>query len=87
MDVVFPRCAGLHVHKKSITACRMVPDPIGQEGEGITELKTFGTMTRDLLALADWLTAAESIKKLGVTCLSGVKCASLSVHSRWEDTP
>jgi hypothetical protein len=29
----------------------------------------------------------ESIKKLGVTCLSGVKCASQSVHPRWEDTP
>jgi transposase len=56
MDVVFTQCAGLDVHKKSITACRMVPDPIGQEGEGIAELKTFGTMTRDLLALADWLT-------------------------------
>jgi transposase len=56
MDVVFTRCAGLDVHKKSITACRMVPDPIGQEGEGIAELQTFGTMTRDLLALADWLT-------------------------------
>jgi hypothetical protein len=59
MDVVFPRCAGLDVHKKSITACRMVPDPIGQAGEGSTELKTFGTMTRDLLALADWLTEAS----------------------------
>src|SRR5207245_5142078 len=59
MDVVFPRCAGLDVHKKRITACRMVPDPTGQEAEGITELKTFGTLTRDLLALADWLTEAS----------------------------
>jgi transposase len=59
MDIVFTRCAGLDVHKKSITACRMVPDPTGQEVEGIAELKTFGTMTRDLLALADWLTEAS----------------------------
>jgi len=50
---------GLDVHKKSITACRMVPDPTGQEAEGITELRTFGTMTRDLLVLADWLTEAS----------------------------
>jgi transposase len=57
--VVFPRCAGLDVHQKSITACRMVPDPIGQEGEGSAALKTCGTMTRDLLALADWLTEAS----------------------------
>ncbi len=59
MDVVFTRCAGLDVHQKSMTACRMVPGPTGQEGEGIAELKTFGTMTRDLLALADWLTEAS----------------------------
>jgi transposase len=59
MDVVFTRCAGLDVHKKSLTACRLVPDPTGQEGEGIAELRTFGTMTRELLALADWLTEAS----------------------------
>ena len=39
MDVVLTRCAGLDVHQKSMTACRMVPDPIGQEGEGSAELK------------------------------------------------
>ena len=59
MDVVFTRCAGLDVHKKSITACRMIPDPTGREAEGILELSTFGTMTRDLLVLADWLTEAN----------------------------
>jgi transposase len=59
MDVVFLRCAGLDVHKKSITACRIVPDPTGQQAEGIAELRTFGTMTLELLALADWLTEAS----------------------------
>lgn len=59
MDVMFPQCAGLDGHKKSITACRMVPDPTGQEAEGSTELKTFGTLTRDVLALAAWLTEAS----------------------------
>jgi transposase len=59
MDVVFLRCAGLDVHKKSITACRIVSDPTGQEAEGIAELRTFGTMTLELLALADWLTEAS----------------------------
>src|SRR6266446_7078962 len=59
MDVVFTRCAGLDVHKKSITACRIAPDPTGQEAEGIAELRTFGTMTRELLALADWLAEAS----------------------------
>jgi transposase len=59
MDIALTRCAGLDVHQKSMTACRMVPDPTGQEGEGIAELKTCGMMTRELLALADWLTEAS----------------------------
>ncbi len=58
MAVVFTHCAGLDVHKKSITACRIVPDPTGQNGEGIADLERFGTMTIALLALVDWLTAA-----------------------------
>lgn len=58
MDVVFTHCAGLDVHKKSITACRVVPDPTGHAVEGLMEVQQFGTLTRDLLALVDWLTAA-----------------------------
>jgi len=58
MDVVFTHCAGLDVHKKSITACRIVPDPTGQDREGVADLERFGTMTIELLALVDWLTAA-----------------------------
>ena len=58
MDVVFTHCAGLDVHKKSTTACRLVPDPTGQDGEGVAELQTFGTMTIELLALVDWSTEA-----------------------------
>src|SRR5205823_14863443 len=59
MDVVFLRCAGLDVHKKSLTACRIVPDPTGQEAEGMGERRTFGTMTREWLALAGGLTEAS----------------------------
>jgi transposase len=50
MDVVFTHCAGLDVHKKSVTACRLVSDSIGEHPEGVAELRTFGTMTRELLA-------------------------------------
>jgi hypothetical protein len=50
MDVVFPHCAGLDVHKKSVTACRLIADPTGQQAEGIAELHTFGTMPLELLA-------------------------------------
>ena len=55
MDVIYERCAGLDVHKKTVVACRMVP---GEEGLWQAETRTFQTMTVDLLALADWLRAA-----------------------------
>lgn len=47
MRVVHERCAGLDVHKKTVVACVITP-----EGR---EIRTFSTMTEDLLALVDWL--------------------------------
>jgi transposase len=58
MDVMFTHGAGLDVHKKTVTACRVTPDPTGREADGIVELRVFGTMTADLLALSDWLAEA-----------------------------
>ncbi len=58
MDVVFTPCAGLDGHKKTVMACRVTPDPMGQQVEGIMEVREFGTRTRDLLAWSDWLTEA-----------------------------
>jgi transposase len=50
MEVMYPRCAGLDVHKDSVVACaRCVSEPQHRE------VRTFGTTTRDLSALADWL--------------------------------
>ena len=51
MRVVHERCAGLDVHKKSVVAC--VLTPVGQQ------TRTFGTTTRQLLQLADWLRAHQ----------------------------
>jgi transposase len=59
MDVVFTHCAGFDVHKKTVMACRVTPDPTGQQADGIMEVKEFGTLTRDLLALSDWLMGSE----------------------------
>src|SRR5919109_3105231 len=58
MDVMFTHCAGLDVHKKTVMACRVTPDPTGEHADGIMELQEFGAMTVDLLALSDWLAAA-----------------------------
>jgi transposase len=55
MEVVFDRCCGLDIHKKSIVACLSLPGP---RGTAATTVRTFGTMTADILVLSDWLTEA-----------------------------
>jgi transposase len=55
MQVVYERCCGLDVHKKTVVACLIT---LTAQGQRHKEIRTFGTMTRDLLALLDWLRAA-----------------------------
>jgi len=51
MEVLHERCAGLDVHKNTVVACIRVL----QADKVEREVRTFKTMTRDLLALSDWL--------------------------------
>lgn len=51
MQIVYERCAGLDVHKKSVVACLLFPE----NGQLRKEWQTFSTMTPDLLRLRDWL--------------------------------
>ena len=55
MRVIYERCCGLDIHKKTVVACLLTP---GADGQPRKELRTFGTMTDELLALADWLRAS-----------------------------
>ncbi len=48
MEIIHGSCAGLDVHKKTVVAAILVA--------GKKEIRTFETMTGDLLALSDWLT-------------------------------
>lgn len=48
MEVVYERCCGLDVHKNTVVACAIIP--------GSIETKTFGTMTKNLMEMLDWLT-------------------------------
>jgi hypothetical protein len=49
MDVLYPNCAGLDIHKDTVVACsRRTID-----GKVIREVRTFKTTTGDLLALSD----------------------------------
>jgi transposase len=51
MEVLYPNCAGLDVHKDTVVACsrRVV------EGKVVREVRTFKTTTGDLLVLSEWL--------------------------------
>jgi transposase len=50
MEVLYPRCAGLDVHKDTVVACvRCLSEPAHRE------VRTFRTTTRELFALADWI--------------------------------
>lgn len=51
MERILERCAGLDVHKKTVVACALTPAG--------SQVRSFGTMTEDLLSLVDWLLALE----------------------------
>ena len=51
MEVLYPRCAGLDIHGELVVACARIA-----EGRAVErELAEFGTSTRELLRLQDWL--------------------------------
>ena len=52
MQIVYKYCAGLDVHKKTVVACAITPKKTGGWHK---EIRTFSTMTKDLLHLSDWL--------------------------------
>ena len=54
MERIVERCCGLDVGQKTVAACVRIPTPDGGRQQII---RTFSTMTEDLLALRDWLTA------------------------------
>jgi transposase len=54
LDLIHTRCAGLDVHKKTVVACIR---RLGPDGAIDSQVRTYRTMTADLIALADWLDA------------------------------
>src|SRR5919201_1079299 len=52
MDVLYPRCCGLDIHKKLIVACRVLPS----RGRTVQkEIRSFGTTTAAIEELSAWL--------------------------------
>ncbi|HEU5103192.1 MAG TPA: IS110 family transposase [Roseiflexaceae bacterium] len=56
MQVVYRRCAGLDVHKKSVVAAVRL---LSADGTLTTHVRTFGTTTAALLELVAWLLSLE----------------------------
>jgi len=59
MGTLVARCAGLDVHKDSVTACVRVP---GEDGGRRSETRSFSATTAGLLLLAEWLTSYGVIR-------------------------
>ncbi|AJY73726.1 IS110 family transposase [Paenibacillus beijingensis] len=53
MDAILERCAGLDVHQETVVAC-VLSGPLDRKPS--KEIRTFGTTTKELLNLLDWLT-------------------------------
>ena len=51
MEAIYPRCAGLDVHKQTVVACARIAGDMPL----LQEVRTFATTTSGLLELADWL--------------------------------
>jgi len=56
MQVMYERCAAIDVHQKTAVTTAMITQP---DGSLHKQTRTFATMTRDLLALDDWLRAQD----------------------------
>ena len=53
MEVIYPRCAGLDVHKETVVACLRIVE----RGEVSRSVRTFATTTASLTELGEWLEA------------------------------
>ena len=54
MEVVYPRCSGLDVHKRFVVASLSIIE----QGQRRKELRQFSTMANELLVLKEWLKAS-----------------------------
>jgi hypothetical protein len=51
MDILYPRCAGLDIHRDTIVACVR----LAEAGGVVRFVETFVTTTSELERLSDWL--------------------------------
>jgi transposase len=56
MEILHTRCAGIDVHKKNVKVCLIITE---ESGKPKKEIRTYSTMTQQLLELRDWLKEQE----------------------------
>jgi transposase len=56
VEVLVERCCGLDVHQRTVVACVLIARGVERPHK---EIRTYRTMTDDLLALADWLDSLD----------------------------
>jgi hypothetical protein len=56
MEVLYPKCCGIDVHKQFLVACLLI---VGEAGQQHQEIRRFSTMTGELLSCVDWLQKAH----------------------------
>jgi transposase len=61
MEVLYPRCCGLDVHRNMVVACLSIVEA----GQRRKEIRTFRTVTKELLLLRQWL-LEESCTHVGM---------------------
>ena len=84
MEVMFPRCAGLDVHKKLIVTCVRLVD----SGRIVRKKERFGATTAELMRLADWLTqhqVTHAAIAYASHCTSVGRCETFSSSARLFD--
>ena len=85
MEVIVGRCAGLDVHKDSVEACvrRM-----SAGGKVEHEIRHWGTTTRELVAMAEWL-GSTGITHVAIAyasyCTSLGRCETFSNRSLFDN--
>jgi len=66
MEVLYARCCGLDVHRSKVVACVSIIEA----GHRRKETRTFGTTTRELLLLRQWLVGWPAILNWSSSTLS-----------------
>ncbi len=79
MDILYPRCAGIDVHKNNVVVSVRCCDRLGKVSE---EIRTFSTMTAELLTLSDWLAGQGvtpvAMESTGVYVVHRIGCPMLA---------